>query len=192
MWARAAVSSEAQMRETPILNWGDCWQDSVPADCWTEGLSSWPYGPLQHGSLLQQSQQGTELARRTEVTVSGSLITEVPSHHFCCVWQTRSRSLGHSMCSRRRLPKSMNTEKGIIWGQFSVSLPQWGSCESSFQVLFKIPFPPWLFKSPLNLNPSKLTPVRNGKTWIVLGGIMLFCCSKKMFFLIVLQYLVVK
>lgn len=47
-------------------------------------------GPLQYGSLLPQSQQEGESARKTEVTLFYNLTTEVTSLHLCLILLVRS------------------------------------------------------------------------------------------------------
>lgn len=52
--------------------------------CWL-ALSFIQYRPLQHGSLLPQSQQGGQSANKMEVTGLCSLILEVPLHQLCYI-----------------------------------------------------------------------------------------------------------
>lgn len=73
-----------------------CWQDSVPwGGCWLEA-SPLPRGPLRRAvPNLPAGLQLSECMRDQESSPSFyNLISEVMSHHFCCIRLIKSQTLG--------------------------------------------------------------------------------------------------
>lgn len=143
--------------------------------------------------LLHQSQQRRESSSKMEVVESGSLIPKAPSQHFCCVLQTRSKSLGQRIHNWKDHPRAWMPEDGDHLGAI-VEL----SCHNEVAVSHrsrscsKSHFLLEGFSNPSKFNSN--SPLTNRETWrctrylmeislIVLGRIMLFWCCKKMFFL---------
>lgn len=117
-----------------LLDWGP----RFLAGCWLEvALSSWPYGPPQQASLLQQSQQeesfltpdalkgshaltmpGRVSASRTEVAVLCNLIKGVTSRHLCHILFVEA-SPQASPHSGRVFCKGMNSRRQASLGFIS-------------------------------------------------------------------------
>ena len=83
--------------------------------CWPEAtLISLPCGPFQHGSLLHQSQERRDFAKRE---MSLSYRTQSWKRHaITFILLVRSKSLGHPLLNRRTFHKGVNTRRWDHWG----------------------------------------------------------------------------
>ena len=55
----------------------------------------WLSVPCLVASPAWQAEKAIESPREMEVSFFYNLIMEVPSHHLCCIFLVRSKSLGH-------------------------------------------------------------------------------------------------
>lgn len=90
-------------------------QHSVPQGCWKGGHRSLPAwargcpqylaaGPCQHGCMLPYSQQRSESATKSEVSIFCNLIMRVTDHHLCHVLLFRSKSRGPGHTQAEEIP----------------------------------------------------------------------------------------